>query len=279
MKDTIKNKNIFFSIKVLLAVVFVVTLISIAAIFLNENTSLEPSEVVTEIIHSKEQFMKGVLNEELQSEEGISDKYIEEVKTDRERDHLDRGYKTSMTSFFWVGEEADAENDYISNSDSAWDSYWVERYGGVDSVYDRCGYRPCSFVPKENPFYFALPYNDLDFNDKKKEQATQIPWYEENKNKKSILKNRWIEINYGGKKCFAQWEDVGPNGEEDYDFVFGNAEPINKFGVKAGLDVSPAVRDCLEMKDNDYTSWRFVDDEQVEKGPWKETVTTGDVSR
>jgi hypothetical protein len=36
----------------------------------------------------------------------------------------------------------------------------------------------------------------------------------------------------------------------------------------AGLDVSPAVRDYLGLKQTDVTDWRFVDFREVPRGPW-----------
>ena len=38
--------------------------------------------------------------------------------------------------------------------------------------------------------------------------------------------------------------------------------------MDAGLDVSPAVRDYLGLKANDVTDWRFVDFNEVPRGPW-----------
>ena len=73
-------------------------------------------------------------------------------------------YKHTITTLFWVGEEANKDNNFISNTSSAWDEGWLEHYGGIDSPLHRCGYKPCAFKPKENPFYFALPYNDLNNN-------------------------------------------------------------------------------------------------------------------
>lgn len=108
-------------------------------------------------------------------------------------------FKKTITSFFWVGEESGPENDNIANYASTWDDYWMEHFGGIDSSTDRCDYLPCSFTPEENPFYFALPYNDLGNNDKRKESSKNIPWYDDEGNKKSILKNKWIEIKYNNK--------------------------------------------------------------------------------
>jgi len=184
------------------------------------------------------------------------------------KDYKSEEYKHVMTTLFWIGEEADESNNFISNEKSAWDVSWMENYGGFDSPWERCGYKPCGFEPKENPFYFALPYNDLDEDGIRKDSSLG------GDNKKSILKNRWIEIIYRGETCYAQWEDVGPIETDDFDYVFGKSAHKNTFGVVAGLDISPAVWDCLGMESNDIVGWRFVDYSEVPFGPWKEVITT-----
>jgi len=182
-------------------------------------------------------------------------------------------------TWFYVGERASENNSYIPNVASAWDDIWLWHYGGVDSPYNRTGYYPAKFIPAENPFYFALPFNDLDESGHFKPIAKNIPWYSEELLKKngSILKNRWIKIIKGDKVAYAQWEDVGPFGEDDYEYVFGNASPSNPING-AGLDVSPAVRDYLGLKDVDYVDWQFVDFDQVPPGPWKQIITTTPVT-
>lgn len=181
--------------------------------------------------------------------------------------------KTVMTTLFWVGEGSTEENGYISNVQSYWDEQWGEHFGGIDDPENRCGYTPCTFTPKENPFYIALPYGEFDQNaDKVKPSAVQVPWY--GKDSKPLIKNRWVEVTYQGKICYGQWEDVGPYLEDDFSYVFGEAEPHNTFGMKAGLDISPALWDCLGMDDNALTSWRFVSVGEVPAGPWNKTVTT-----
>lgn len=189
------------------------------------------------------------------------------------------GFKAALATVFWVGEEADPDNSFIANDESAWDSYWRENFGGVDDPYDRCGYRPCAFTPKENPFYFALPYNDLDDAGVQKENAGRIPWFGKAPGGESLVKNRWIEVRLRGERCFAQWEDVGPFESDDVEYVFGEAPSQNTEGVGAGLDLSPAVRDCLRMRGNEVVFWKFVEAEEVPEGPWREVVTSTGVMR
>lgn len=176
---------------------------------------------------------------------------------------------------FWAGETADGSNDYIPNHASAWASDWVAMYGGVDNPENRCGYSPCALTPKENPFYFALPFSDYTENGPKSpSELTVIPWFTGSlTNGKSVLKNHWIEVTYGDKKAYAQWEDVGPFEENDPGYVFGNNSPHEP---RAGLDMSPGLADYLHVDGSGDVSWRFVNDTQVPDGPWKKTVTRSD---
>lgn len=176
------------------------------------------------------------------------------------------------TTVFWVGEEADAENAFISNTSSAWDTDWQQHFGGVDTPDERNGYFPAGFIPKENPFYVALPYNDIDEQGHRKPTAKQCPLARA-ENIASWCKNAWVAIRYQGKIAYAQWEDVGPMLDDDAAYVFGDAAPGNTFGAHAGLDVSPAVRDYLGLDGDDLTDWTFVDEDDVPDGPWYRIAT------
>ncbi len=190
-------------------------------------------------------------------------------------------HRNISTTYFWVGEPADGDNKDISNKASAWDDNWEKHFGGVDAPKDRNGYFPKGFTPKENPFYVALPYNDFDSNGNRKKDADKtIYWSSQQKwtNDESECKNQWVKIIKGNKTVYAQWEDVGPFGENDSDYVFGNSTPKSKTNDHAGLDVSPAVHDYLNLSDVDKTDWQFVPSQDVPDGPWKEIVTTRQVS-
>ena len=188
------------------------------------------------------------------------------------------GFKEAITTLFWVGEPANSENDFIPNSMSYWDKDWQTHYGGLDDPERRSGHWPAGFRPKENPFYVALPYGEFTEASSLKRRVRKIPWYSPGLS--PLLKNRWVEIQLEGRSCFAQWQDVGPCGEDDFEFVFGNApQPKNAFDAKAGLDVSPAAWDVLGMQDNAWTAWRFVDARDVPDGPWTEIVTTSGNNR
>lgn len=177
------------------------------------------------------------------------------------------------TTVFWVGEVANAENANIPNNMSVWDENWQASYGGVDDPYKRNGSLPVAFTPKENPFYFALPYSDLTENSKRKSTATNCA-NADPANVYSWCKNTWIAIHRGNRVAYAQWQDAGPLGEDDVNYVFGSAKPKNTFNAGAGLDVSPAVRDYLGLADIDRTDWTFVTADHVPDGPWKHIVTT-----
>ena len=189
-------------------------------------------------------------------------------------------HKNISTTYFWAGEEADKDNGNISNLPSAWDEDWVKHFGGIDNPKKRDGFCPAGFAPKENPFYCALPYNDFNEKGKQKNDTTALAmWAKDNiiGSEQSICKNQWIKITKNGKSAYAQWEDVGPFGEDDKAYVFGNSTPKSKENSHAGLDVSPAVRDYLGLGDVDKTDWQFIDAQDVPAGPWKDIITTSQV--
>lgn len=181
-----------------------------------------------------------------------------------------------VTTVFWAGEAGSSDNSNISNAPSAWDENWATNFGGTDDPDNRNGYAPAAFTPKENTFYFALPYSDFSESGTRKPTAKNCLNANQPKLKHySWCKNTWIEITSGsGRLAYAQWEDVGPYLEDDANYVFGTAKPSNKVDARAGLDVSPAVRDYLKLKDVDKTSWKFIPADKVPSGPWKITVTT-----
>jgi hypothetical protein len=181
-------------------------------------------------------------------------------------------FKKTMTTVFWVGEGATADNGYIDNYGSYWDPHWIKHFGGVDSPSRRRGFFPAGFMPKQNPFYIALPFAEVNEDGKLKAIAKKIPGY--GAGEEPLTRNRWVEIRYRGKSCYAQWQDVGPGGEDDFDWVFGSAaKPKNKQGMKAGLDISPAAAHYLGVEDAAQTEWRFVEAAEVPDGPWKAIVT------
>ncbi len=179
-------------------------------------------------------------------------------------------HENITATVFWVGEGESNDNGYIHNRSSAWMTDWMGAFGGLDDPDNRCGYNPCGFTPKENSFYFALPYGDYTESGLKANLSV-VPWYKGLINEgDSILKNRWIEIRHNGKMAYAQWEDVGPFEENDSGYVFGNQVPK----LHVGLDVSPATRDYLQMGGKSTVSWRFIEQSNVPSGPWKNKVTT-----
>jgi hypothetical protein len=184
-------------------------------------------------------------------------------------------WKTGIsTTTFWVGEHA-AKNNPVPNHASSWDGKWAKNFGGTDTPDNRDGYLPANLVPRQNPFYVALPYNDVTRGKHKPEASKVIPWFNEafEKGGKTVLKGRWIAIRFKDKVAYAQWEDCGPFRTDHWQYVFGNERPKPNLNKGAGLDVSPAVRDFLGMKASDVTDWKFVDFDEVPTGPW---ATHGD---
>ncbi len=182
-----------------------------------------------------------------------------------------------VATVFWVGEQPTARNP-TPNCKSAWDRSWTQNFGGYDNPAPekRRGYRPKKFRPRQNPFYIALPYNDIGRTGSrygsKSSAKKNIPWFCENRKVNgSVLKGRWLALRRGDRVCYAQWEDVGPFETDDWRYVFGDQKPKNRHNRSAGIDVSPAIRDYLGF-DGGYGTldWRFVEADEVPAGPWKD---------
>ncbi len=176
-----------------------------------------------------------------------------------------------VTTTFWVGEKPCKRNP-VPNSTSSWDPKWAEHYGGTDEPErgNRANFLPVGFVPQLNPFYVALPYNDMMHGELKAEASLVVPWFKEAYQGpgKSVVKDRWIAIRFNGRTVYAQWEDCGPFRTDHWQYVFGAERPKPNLNQGAGLDVSPAVRDFLGMNDTDVTDWKFVEFRDVPPGPW-----------
>ncbi|MFK7852373.1 MAG: hypothetical protein AB8D78_15465 [Akkermansiaceae bacterium] len=182
-----------------------------------------------------------------------------------------RWKRNVVTTIFWIGEKP-AENNPTPNHKSSWDQNWEANFGGYDDPNSRNGYFPSGFVPKLNPFYVALPYNDIGKDFRHRPEASEvIPWFWERYQGEgiSVCKGRWLAIHFEGKICYAQWEDVGPFETDHYQYVFGNEDARMNRNKGAGLDISPAVRDFLGMKSGQRVEWKFVEDFEVPRGPWK----------
>ena len=177
-----------------------------------------------------------------------------------------------VTTTFWIG-ETPTHNNPVPNRSSCWDEKWAQNYGGNDTPDTSArtsDFIPAAFTPGQNPFYVALPYNDMEHGAHKAEAPQVIPWFPKDYKgpTKSVCQGRWIAIRFGNKVCYAQWEDAGPFRTDHWQYVFGNDRPRWNLNRGAGLDVSPAVRDFLGMNSTDVTDWKFVDFEEVPHGPW-----------
>jgi hypothetical protein len=181
-----------------------------------------------------------------------------------------------ITTEFWIGEGSTPISS-TDNVESAWDENWRDSNGGSDTPGERDesspnGYGPAHHAANVNPFYVALPFNDLAFPDKAR-RWLPAGWYRPPRNGRQVsaCQHRWVEIkNAQGDVCYAQWEDVGPLRYDHAEYVFGDERPIGLGDDHAGLDVSPAVFEYLNLdqKRTNMTSWRFVDDADVQPGAW-----------
>jgi len=175
-----------------------------------------------------------------------------------------------ITTEFWIGEPG-SNISATDNIGSAWDENWRSSNGGSDSPDDRQGYLTADHAPRVNPFYVALPFNDLAYPDQARRWLPE-GWERRPRDGKQVsaCKDRWVEIkNQQGDICYAQWEDVGPLTSDHPEYVFGDERPDTY--TRAGLDVSPAVAKYLGIEPegrNRLTAWRFVDAEDVPPGYW-----------
>jgi hypothetical protein len=176
-----------------------------------------------------------------------------------------------VTTVFWIGERPGG-NNLVPNHTSAWDKQWTKNYGGFDdpNPANRRNYIPVRFTPRQNPFYCALPYNDKAHTGHRPEAPRVVPWFQAAYQGPAIstCKDRWVAIRKGNRIAYAQWEDAGPFRTDHWQYVFGKERPKPNLNKGAGLDVSPAVRDYLGLKQTDVTDWRFVDFTEVPRGPW-----------
>jgi hypothetical protein len=182
-------------------------------------------------------------------------------------------WKTDIiTTVFWIGEPVGGHN-FTPNCSSSWDANWTRSYGGFDNPNPeaRRNYLPVSFVPRQNPFYVALPYNDVTRGTTKPESRVVIPWFREafRKEGQSVCRDRWVAVrSRTGRVAYAQWSDCGPFRTDHWQYVFGMDRPKPNLNGGAGLDVSPAMRDYLGLQSTDVTDWKFVDLKDVPSGPW-----------
>src|SRR5436190_2999019 len=111
-------------------------------------------------------------------------------------------WKTNIvTTVFWIGEQPGG-NNLVRNRTSAWDKQWAKSYGGFDdpNLAHRRDYVPIKFMPLQNPFYYALPYNDKAHTGHRTEAPRVVPWFQEayRGSAVSTCKDRWVAIRITG---------------------------------------------------------------------------------
>jgi hypothetical protein len=153
--------------------------------------------------------------------------------------------KSIVTTTFWIGEKP-APNNPVPNHKSSWDAKWAQNYGGTDTPdrKQRTGeFIPADFVPRQNPFYVALPQRKTSniINPK-----LQIPFGKYKGPHKSVCKGRGLPSEKGS---FATPRTPGPSAQ-----TTGNTFLVrsDRFPTRTrGRTDVPAVRDFLGMEDTD----------------------------
>ncbi len=192
-------------------------------------------------------------------------------------------WKASIVALvFSVGEKLPGKNG-ITRRASAWNRDWLKDFGGYDNPAPdaRKDFMPVNFIPKENPFYVALPYNDVSGGHHKPEARNVIPWFAQafERDGESVCHNRWLAVRKGSRVCYAQWSDCGPFHTDHWEYVFGNETPKPNLSRGAGIDVSPSVRDYLGMGAMDVVDWKFVEARDVPTGPWARIGSNNNVAQ
>ncbi len=206
-----------------------------------------------------------------------------------------------VATTFWVGEVFDPDASDGSQERSAFDSEWMESYGGCDGVVvaGSCqteprmaanGFFPTRMTPLENPFYLDLPFDDVNDPRAFELRREVVPWADDpayrpivGDARESLMKNRWVRLVANGRVCYGQVQDAGPGVYDDAAYVFGadDRRPANTEFNGAGLDVSPALNGCLAFSEldgeDDVVDWQFVEADEVPDGPWRIIVTTSGV--
>jgi hypothetical protein len=192
-------------------------------------------------------------------------------------------------SVFRVGVALPGQGVDGQSLSSGWDRSWAAHYGGCDgygSVGASCrsdlaartapDWFPVALVPKENPYYVGLPYNDVGDPDRAAVPWAYDPGYAEHVGDRafSFVKNRWVQVTGANGSCYAQVEDTGP-GASDPGYVLRAAPPAHT----PALNLSPALARCVGVTDpaaGTRVDWAFVD--RPPAGPWTAVVTSRQVS-
>ena len=154
------------------------------------------------------------------------------------------------------------------------------------------GFFPTAMTPKENPFYLDLPFDDLNDPEAFAARGKVIPWADEpgyagrETEHVVLVHEEPVGADHQGRHgpVTARSRTPGPGEYNDAEYVFGteDARPQNKRYNGAGMDVSPALNGCLGFAElngeNDRVDWRFVEFDDVPDGPWRQVVTTSQVT-
>ena len=246
----------------------------ISLILLGSIPAIVRADLDSRTAHAHEAFLadRRAAFTQLRDPFGVPPKAVRVPEIELNRNQTGATWRGNVVAqVFWVGQKS-AEKPHEARP-NAWNPHWVEHFGGIDHPQRRNGYLPADFTPRRNPFYVALPFNDLGPDQRHRPEASEvIPWYwrEYRGNNHSVCKGRWLAIHHRGKICYAQWENVGPDHDDLSEYVFGGHPLPDNLKGHAGIEISPATRDFLKFRHGDRIQWRFVRAEDVPRGPWNQ---------
>lgn len=203
-----------------------------------------------------------------------------------------------MASVFYIGEKASSANHGIDNVSTEWETDARKQFGGTDNPTQRTT-RGLPEIPhlKENPFYLALPASEFGEKGVLPGARERSPWANQaaalpDDDSRSLFKGRWVQVTNPatGETAYGQWLDTGPGDDpdsvRDYGYTFGDssAQPKNRFGLRAGIDLSPALASHLGIDPANGSAqviWQFADTQDAEwwnpaetlavpAGPWRD---------
>ena len=192
-------------------------------------------------------------------------------------------HEAVSTTIFWIGEPASADNGFIANDDSAWDECWKERYGGIDDPVNRNGFFPAGFTPHDNPFYVALPYNDLDSNgDRRWNLASVVPWAKiaTLPVTDSAVKNRWVKIIAGDADLLRAMGGRRPVQRERLALRVrtGAGRAIPSTAAPVSMSRPPCVTACRSPTASPRPTGASSRRPRCPHGPWTTIVTTSQLN-
>ncbi len=182
-------------------------------------------------------------------------------------------WKTNIiTTEFWIGEGSTPISS-TTNVASSWDEDWRANNHGSDSPWNRNGYASGSHASTLNPFYVALPFNDLAFPDKARRWLPD-GWYLAARR----MASRSPPARTAGLRSRTRAAtSASRSGRMSGRYATTTRNTSSARSARSALATTMPVSTSHRPWRNTLASrtktarrppWRFVDDEEVRPGAW-----------